>query len=186
MSKKIFGVGFHKTGTTSFADLMTKLSYKTCHGGGELRGHLGNKKVKLDLQTGNYKDIIGFAKNYEFLNDTPWFYLYKELDELYPESKFILVVRDEQEWISSCSRYFKKTSTPFRIWIYGEGSPVGNEEIYLKKYRQHNMEVIAYFKKRPNDLLVLNLSDAGFNEKLAKFIGVASTTLELPHLNRSK
>lgn len=48
-----------------------------------------------------------------------------------------------------------------RKWIYGAGSPLGNEAIYIRRFEAHNAEVLEYFRRRPNDLLVMRLA-AGY------------------------
>ena len=57
-----------------------------------------------------------------------------------------------------------------RKYIYGVGSPKGNEDIYLKKYTSHNAEVLEYFKNRTNDFLVMDLSNGDGWEKLCPFL----------------
>ncbi len=46
-----------------------------------------------------------------------------------------------------------------------------NKEIMMSHYNKHNRDVIEYFKNRPNDLIVINLSVEGSYQKFSKFIG---------------
>lgn len=75
--------------------------------------------------------------------------------------KFVLTLRDSASWIKSQVRHLGPRETPLRKWIYGAGSPLGNEAIYIRRFEAHNAEVLEYFRRRPNDLLVMRLA-AGY------------------------
>ena len=51
-------------------------------------------------------------------------------------------------------------------WIYGVGSPEGNEEIYIQRYLTTQSRSFAYFRERLNDLLILDLKKGDGWEKL--------------------
>ena len=70
-----------------------------------------------------------------------------------------------------------------RTWIYGEGSPVGNETAYRARYEQHNEAVEAWFAGR-DDLLVLDLERGDGWQELCAFLGEAVPEAPFPHLNR--
>ncbi len=72
-----------------------------------------------------------------------------------------------------------------RKWIYGVGCPEGNEEVYVKRFEQHNKEVIDYFKDRPNDLLVLDLAKGDGWEKLCSFLGADIPNVPFPHAHKA-
>jgi len=181
---KVFCIGFHKTGTTSIGDFLQSLGYNNCHGAISLREELGDKNMMIKLYQKDYKEILAHAEKYDSLNDNPWYFMYKELDQKFPDSKFILMLRDEGDWIDSCKRYFKNTSTPFRMFLYGKGSPMGNEKRYLTVYKKHNLDVLEYFKDRMSDLLILNLKDSDKEEKIKQFLNISSDK-KFPHLNKS-
>ena len=44
------------------------------------------------------------------------------------------------------------------------GRTAFDAEVFLARYKQHNAEVREYFKNRPDDLLVLNMSPAAQSE----------------------
>ncbi len=71
-----------------------------------------------------------------------------------------------------------------RKWIYGVGCPEGNEEIYIKRFDDHNREVINYFKDRSKDLLVLDLAKGDGWEKLCPFLGTGTLKSQFPHANK--
>ena len=69
-----------------------------------------------------------------------------------------------------------------RRWIYGLGTPRGNEATYLARYRRHNAEVREYFADR-NDLLVLDLERGHGWPELSAFLDAPVPEAPFPHLN---
>jgi hypothetical protein len=76
--------------------------------------------------------------------------------------------------------------TPMRTWIYGVGSPEGNEAVYLDRYNGHNRDVLAHFAGRPDDLLVMDLAKGDGWETLAPFLGKPVPDAPFPHANKAK
>ena len=125
------------------------------------------------------------VERFDAFQDNPWPIIYKEIDEKFPGSKFILLERDPQSWIKSQIKHFGQSETPMRKWIYGQGSPVGNEAIYLERFKRHNEEVVFHFRHRPKDLLVMNLSDGDGWHKLCGFLEEDAPACEFPHSNKA-
>ncbi|MGK7894475.1 MAG: sulfotransferase family protein [Xenococcus sp. (in: cyanobacteria)] len=146
---KIFGIGFQKTGTTSLRDALLMLGYRVCDG--------CDQALNPNIAEEVYDICYRLVTQYDAFEDHPWSVMYRELDQKYPNSKFILTVRPPDQWLKSVVSHFGDTYIPLHQWIYGAGYPLGNEKIYLEKYLQHNLEVKEYFKDRPNDLLILQL-----------------------------
>lgn len=176
MNTKIFGIGFHKTGTSTLAVALTKMGYSVC-----------NHRLDLlpSIRQENWSDVWSVVDQYDAFEDNPWPLLYEILDHQYPGSKFILTFRDEKKWIKSIVNYFGKESTPMREWIYGVGSPQNQEKVYLDRYRQHNQEVIEYFKDRPQDLLVISWEKGHGWKQLCEFLEQPLITQPFPHVNKS-
>ena len=70
-----------------------------------------------------------------------------------------------------------------REWIYGVGSPKGHEEVYVERYERHQREVIEYFRDRPADLLMLDLTRGEGWGKLCPFLGLSIPGAPFPHAN---
>ena len=104
--------------------------------------------------------------------DCPWNLLYKELYMKFPNGKFILTVRDENDWLKSVVNHFGTTHRDLREYAYGKGAgfPVGNESIYLERFRKHNEDVIEFFKDKSDQLLVLNVADKDAYQQLCSFL----------------
>ena len=180
MSQKIFCIGFHKTGTKSMAKALRILGYT-------VTGPNGTQDIHIASNV--YNMATSLIPKYDAFQDNPWPIIYKEIDRLYPESKFILTLRDSRSWIKSQINYFGNETSPMRKWIYGEnhGCPKGNEKIYIQRFEAHNRDVKAYFQNRQNDLLVMNIfEETNHWEKLAAFLEKEIPDLPFPHENKTK
>lgn len=177
MEGKVFVIGFQKTGTTSYGRALEHLGYRVK--GPFLATNENVSAIALDRA----KKV---APEYDAFQDNPWPLVYKEMDELYPGSKFILSTRPVDEWVESCRRHFGGTSTPVREWIYGEGrgDPQGNEYRWVERYTQHNLEAQYYFSDRPNDLLVVSIKATNKWERLCQFLGHPVPDIPFPHANK--
>ncbi len=173
---KVFCIGFHKTGTTSLAAALTTLGYRVTGPNGVRDPDIGKNVYVL---------ADSLVEEFDAFQDNPWPVIYKYLDEKCPNSRFILTIRDSDSWIESQVRHFGHRETPMRRWIYGVGCPEGNEEIYINRFEKHNEEVIDYFKERPNDLLVLDLTKGDGWGKLCSFLGSDVPDAPFPHANKS-
>jgi len=178
-SPKVFCIGFQKTGTTSLGNALEMLGYR-------VTGPTGLTLPDIPNNIHNFIYEVVESGEYDAFQDNPWPVLYKELDARYPGSKFILTLRDTPSWLSSIVRHFGRgRNSPMRIWIYGCGCPEGNEEIYTDRFERHNREVLEYFQHRPNDLLVMNLSEGDGWDELCPFLGKRIPSKPFPHANKA-
>ena len=58
--------------------------------------------------------------------------------------------------------------------------------IYVDRYKNHNREVNEYFKDRPDDLLVMDVTAGDGWEKLCPFLGVDIPDIDFPPANKAK
>lgn len=176
---KIIGVGFHKTGTTSLAEALKILGYR-------VKGV--TPRALIPILRGKYSRVLKMVESYDALEDSPWFIIYKELDEYLPGSKFILTIREEENWFRSLGKHSGNIRTAQREWIYGRGNgiPSDNKENTISTYNKHNLEVVNYFKNRQSDLLVLDLSKGDQWTKICKFLDKDIPSVAFPHKNDSR
>ena len=175
--KKVFGIGFHKTATSSLKVALRELGYRVTGPNGVNNLNIANEVLDL---------AFGLVSKYDAFQDNPWPIIYKELDQNYPGSKFILTTRSSEDWIRSIVRHFGDEVTPMREWIYGVGDPKGNEDIFISTFKRHNDEVQRYFRNRPNDLLVFAITEGDGWEKLCPFLGVQRPNASFPFVNKAK
>ena len=178
MKTKVFCIGFHKTGTSTLDEALKILGYRV----------IGARDFRSDPNVAQtvIPKALELVPQYDAFQDNPWPIIYKELDLNFPNSKFILLLRDPDSWIKSQVSYFGVQESPMRKWIYGVGWPEGNEAIYLKRFNDHNREVQEYFKERPQDLLVMDLAKGEGWDKLCPFLGLDIPNEPFPHANKSK
>lgn len=174
---KIFGIGLSKTGTTSLTCALRMLGYRA--------KHFPFTTVRYD---GAGQRAICFEKidRYGALTDTPIPAIYKELDERYPGSKFILTVRDMETWLRSCRRHHvwpgrfvsdraighraqMKSILSLHLDLYG--AVWFDEHAFRQAHEQHMMDVRAYFQDRPEDLLIMDFGRGDGWEVLCPFLG---------------
>jgi hypothetical protein len=185
---KVIGIGLEKTGTTTLKHALKFLGYNFCHQKDaffqEKYNTLADYAVAGLLKKGSLEDFYHLASNADAFSDTPWPWLYKELDKKFPGSKFILTVRDEEKWIKSMVKYFGNIHSAVREHFYGHGEPFTHESQYRETYRKHLQEVQAYFKDRPNDLLVVNWEEDDGWTVLCTFLNKTIPDIPFPHENK--
>jgi len=128
---------------------------------------------------------LPLVQEFDAFRDNPWALIYEVLDRSFPGSLFIHTIREPNEWINSVVGRFGEQSTPMREWIYGIGSPKGNETIYLERYRRHNQEVSKYFENQCHRYLRLDLPmEEDTWRKLCPFLDVPDPGIPFPRLNQ--
>ncbi len=179
MEGKIIGVGFQKTGTSTLREALKILGYTVKD---------TSTRPLIPILRGNYQKVLRMIRDYDAVEDTPWYMIYKELDQLIPGSKFILTIRDEESWYKSVSKHIGDLRSPQHEWIYGKGKglPRDDKQNTLWVYNKHNKEVLEYFKDRPDDLLVLDFTKGDKWEKLCSFLNKDIPDLPFPHANKSR
>lgn len=176
---KVFGIGFHKTGTKSLAAALETLGYRV-HGPGWVR----DAQACASLQS-LWASALPLIDGYDAFQDNPWPLLWRQLVSRFPDARFILTVRDESQWIESAVRYFGADATPMRKLIYGAdaASPIGNEDRYLARYREHNAEVRQTLAGSER-FLELDIASGEGWKPLCDFLGQPVPRLPFPHANR--
>lgn len=172
---RVFCIGWHKTGTTTLGLALVELGYSVVG-------------CRLDmvhpLRQGDLNTVLNTAGEYDAVQDVPWAALFKELDERYPGSRFILTQRGESSWLKSARRHFASAYVPLHEWLYGEGVLQGHEALYLKRFRRHDREVRDFFRGREDDLLIMDLQGGDGWDTLCAFLGHDRPNRPFPHANK--
>ena len=176
MQKKVFCIGFHKTGTSSLGAALTILGYRVTGPNG-----VNDPNIKDNV----FSMADELSEVFDAFQDNPWPVLYERMDKKHPGSKFILTMRDSKDWIRSQLHHFGGQKTPMREWIYGAGCPKGNEETYIRVYEAHNHAVLSYFGERPNDFIAMDLAKVDAWNELCVFLDKPIIDGPFPHLNRA-
>lgn len=176
---KIFGIGLSKTGTTSLANALQILGYKTKDNMGVVK-YATHDLSSVDL------DVV---EAFDALTDTPIPSFYRELDAKFPGSRFILTVRDSDEWLKSCKKQFTQrfaevqTDAHKRLFLDLYGTDVFDEQRFASGYERFIAGVGDYFKDRPGDLLTINVAAGEGWDKLCRFLGRPVPNIPFPKAN---
>ena len=159
---------------------------------------------------GNFGPIVKYCRTAQVFQDAPFSYpeTYRYLDAAYPDSKFILTVRDDAEqWYQSICRFHSKlfghghmpTADDLRnaeyvrkgfmynvVRVHGtsDDDPY-NRDIMIDHYTRHNQSVLDYFGGRSSDLLIINLAEKSAYQRFIEFIGVQSVFTDFPWENKT-
>jgi hypothetical protein len=189
--KKIFCIGFHKTGTTSISEALEFLGYKTIHGDPRKADHVGDEGRTLlenHILKGDYN--LPTFDLYDAFTDNPYFSIWDEIIKIYPDAKYILTVRDDEKWIKSCVNYYQgRRVRPMREWMFGENSDLSknNESrmTWLNKYKAHNQRVIDHFAKLGKELLIFDIEKGHGWKELCEFLNISQPSIKFPHRNKN-
>lgn len=164
-SNKVFVVGLNKTGTSSIHKLLSELGYHSDHSVMWTRSPYSLRLMMFDA----FSD--GFPRYFD------------KLDRLFPNSKFILNVRDLDNWLDSRLNHleFKESIGPN---FKGKGIWRSDDDAVRKSIlmrNEHHLRVLWHFAERPENLLVVNfVRDPDAAQKIAAFLGI-DRTVEKPH-----
>ncbi len=174
---KIFGVGANKTGTGSVTAALDILGFKVSHW-----DH--HQEILHGLIHCTFR--FDFLEEYAGATDLPIPSIYKELDKSYPNSKFILTIRDIDSWLRSEENHHRRLGFEkpcFEVFLL-YGSFFFDREKFRKAYVEHNNEVREYFRDRPDDLLTIDVANGEGWEKLCPFLDKSIPDVPFPHVNR--
>lgn len=179
-SPKIFCLGFQKTGTTSLYAALTTLGYR-------VTGSVCVDWELEKLQAEGLQHCIDVMTDFDAAEDMPWPLFYRELDEAFPGSKFILTVRESESWFSSLDNHFGEVDTPLSALTYSKefSTARGNKDRYIARYERHNAEVREYFKNRSGDFLEMSLADGDGWDELCALLGKSIPPTPFPAKNKS-
>lgn len=180
MFSKIFGLGFSKTGTSSLAQALSYLGYKTAHNPTDDQTMVALLKGDLccnALQQHNAVCDIMFVRHF------------RELDRIYPGSLFILTERNGASWHRSCARHWAlRNITSSRLYneelvdfqVYG--TALYNYNLFEDAYNSHYQAVTEYFENRSKQLLRMNICAGDGWEPLCVHLGVDLPKIPFPHV----
>lgn len=170
---KIFIIGLPRTGTTSVCAAMLNLGYKVAH-------------------TAYTDKTFESAK---VIADTPVFCDYQQLDNAYPNAKFIYLERSLDKWLPSIQqlllrmhinlarddggfnpiikRCYLNTFAPYSL------DNINSYEFLANCYQQHFMQAQNYFQQRTQDFLSIDISAPSSFEQLVNFLKLEESSLAI-------
>lgn len=173
---KVFQIGFSKCGTSTLAYFFNINGVPSVHHDkGRLPTSIYNNHASgQSLISPEYEKFYVFT-DMEMLYRQPavnvGVQFFKDLDQQYPGSKFILNTRNKEAWLKSRSKQPINPSNDSLLEISAKLQNISNQEMELKwsqEWDEHHKAVKEYFKDRPNDLLVFDI-EHDKPEKLVNF-----------------
>lgn len=202
-NEKIFCIGRNKTGTTSLEKVLSDLGFQM---GEQVEGEMLIK----DYSNGNFKSLLKFCKTAQAFQDIPFScpYTWFILATNFPNAKFILTIRDEEDWYRSLTNYHSKLfgtegklptakdlkNANYRypgfvwdvfqaVWKTGVTKPY-DKKVLLANYKRHNEDVIHYFKGKDN-FIIVDVSNRNDYFKLCEFLEKRPLHDRFPHQNKT-
>jgi len=173
---KYFGIGYPKTATNTLAYCFRLLGYQ------DIKAH--DYFISWFQNGYDVSDIISdeifcnIIECYDMFSDWPFHMIYKELDQKYQGSKFILTVRKDQETWQRSLAYHRKTRSKEELKKWSKKIP---------PYRKnHSEEVKKYFKNRLDDLLVVCWEKGDGWKELCNFLNLPIPDLPFPDRNKTQ
>lgn len=178
---RIFGIGWAKTGTTTLGKCFEILGFD-------------HQSQKLDLvgdiRRGDLSRIMSLAARKQTFEDWPWILLYREFDQAFPGSRFVLTRRDTGKWLGSYQNMLRgqgeasEEMNEIRRILYDLPFPHVTEQDLITRFQRHNDDVLAYFCNRPESLLVVDWEKGHGWKELCGFLGRPIPAEPFPHANR--
>ena len=187
----VFGVGFGRTGTASLTAALNLLGVRARH-------FLDYKSLLHQFDSARrvfrVDHVLPMLEGYQAIANGTGL-PYRDLDQIFPGSKFILTVRDPDSWLRSKQRYASMEIAEWpliasatrdakrfvRDQIYG--SFEFDRNTWLKAYQEQVAGVMDYFRDRPADLLVMDIAGGDGWEKLCPFLGLPRPAEPFPIAN---
>lgn len=190
---KCFVLSLHRSGTSSASVLLERLGIRTIHWPGR------HNKIKLTQM------IVGRETDLEFVLDTimpvlnkhdaaadvPIPVLYRQLQDRFPEAKWILILRNPEDWVRSIrERIGDRELRPFervQYWHYFPARPAHLADMtdveLISMYNRHTEEVIGFSRSLGSEKLgVFELYDPRSGSAIAAFLGRAGEYV-MPHVD---
>lgn len=175
---KLFVIGLPRTGTTSVCAALLNHDFKVAH-------------TALTKQAFALADVVA---------DTPCFCDYPQLDRLFPDSRFVYLQRDTEEWIPSIQMLLTKIMNHRQndkhlhpviqrcfdtcFGILSTENPLDKQHL-VQCYQTHQQQIKEHFAHR-NDLLSIDISHQNSLNQLLNFLGKPGENKVFPQLNTGR
>lgn len=187
-SNKIFGIGLPKTGTSSLNKALSILGYRSIHFCRQL-----HNIIACGLPMSHLSKVLN-PSSWDALTNSAE-HTYPLVDKEFPNSKFILTIRNKESWMESMKNSFKRytiinedgsvatTGMDLIRIVHVRGHASYNGEYLPIMYDNHLRNAKHYFKDREQDLLVIDICGGEGWEKFCPFLGKDVIDIPFPHKN---
>lgn len=183
--QKVFGLGLSKTGTSSLGEALNFLGIKTIH-------YPYDGVTLNELKSGNYH--LSLMRDWQGVVDIPVAPFYAGLDKAFPNSKFILTVREKEPWLHSCEQHWKLMDE----WLHNfpdikrfqefigpitYGAADFDSDLFSEAYDKHVTNIRKYFNGRLEDFLEIDICGGQGWSELCGFLGCDAPDIPFPRAN---
>jgi hypothetical protein len=176
----VLGIGLNKTGTTSLHRALEILGYRGLHWGGPKTRAL----VRRAMEEGNPM-LSYLAPEIETITDLEEVtYNFDLAAEQYPQARFILTIRDLDDWVDSRRRHVQRNREAKAAGTYHGPFLDIDEPAWRADYQAHEKRVREHFSERSDRLLVFDVSAGEGWTPLCDFLGHEQPDAEFPWANR--
>ncbi|MEE9438768.1 MAG: sulfotransferase [Saprospiraceae bacterium] len=203
---KVFCIGFPKTGTTTLEYVLKSLGYRM---GSQAHG----ESLVESWDNRNFDPIKKLCDTADAFQDVPFGlpYTFQYLDSSYPDSKFILSIRNNpDQWYRSVVNFHSKLWSADKTrppslselkkvnynglgWAYNSMKAIYNttdNDIYNRErliyvYLRHIDNVKEYFTRIPDRLIIINVSIDEDYQRMICFLNRKSLLTRFPHKNKT-
>jgi hypothetical protein len=148
--------------------------------------------LALKVKRKQIDEVLAEAERFESFEDWPWFEIYRELDQKFPNSKFILTLRkDTATYVRSLQGHHEREGIRHRDFVkphwwdevFGMEPAGWDYEYSARRYEKHNRAVLEYFAGRiDKDLLVVCWETGDGWSALSRFLNKRIPDEPFPHL----
>jgi hypothetical protein len=174
MRRKVFGIGAHRTGTTSLMAALGIIGYRTSH------WH-DRDRIYADINSGRYR--LSLMECVDAVGDLPIPYLYRQLDRAFTDARFILTLREADDWLASVELHTRGRVLEREEQVF-YGRDRFDPDAFMAIFERHNSEAIAYFDGR-DDFLVIDIVAGDGWEPLCAFLGEVTPDPSTPFPHKS-
>ena len=190
--KIIICIGPNKTGTSSLSKAFNILGFKSHHDIDDFRkkvikANQNNKKMFHYLS--RYSAFSDFLNPYKRIGYPDFSYknikkIIKNIDRDYPDSLYILNIRNKKDWIKSRMSHVEKNKRKCR-WFRKNWTNI-NINKWEEEFDTLKKVADEYFKEKPNKLLVMDVCNGDGWEKLCPFLNKDIPKTNFPHINKTR
>lgn len=186
---KIFGIGLSRTGTNSLNSALETLGFRSLHWPCDRV----TQRELPEYFAGQSPFAFSIANEHDGITDTPAALVFRELCVRFPKSRFVLTLREKEQWLRSCEQFFEGPPVgdpPYVVYaslirsrVYGRVT--FERAAFEAAYERHVGEVRNWFRSRaPARLLEMDIPAGQGWPELCGFLGEAHPETPFPHRNR--
>jgi hypothetical protein len=186
-------IGQPKTGTKTIAKIFNLLNFKV--NSNPLSLNDNDDFILIDNNISYYTNdsILKCHNNiemFEAFHDYPYSFNYEYINANFPDSKFILTIRNSDKWFNSLINYqYIENASNKKLLkkLYGyKIILLENKTEVITKYNEYNMNIIKYFNDNFHKLLIVDLekdNEDNIKQKISDFLKI-NIDFKIPHENK--